>query len=74
VHRVRRTKSATASSAGTPSPGASAACRQLSVRYGEDLTQSEIGARVSACANAVSRVLRRALQLVQMWAAGHRAS
>ena len=44
------------------------------LRYGEDLTQSEIGTRCRPAQMQVSRVLRRALQLVQMWAACHRAS
>jgi RNA polymerase sigma-B factor len=39
------------------------------MRYGEDLTQSEIGARIGLSQVQVSRLLRRALQHMQMVAA-----
>jgi RNA polymerase sigma-B factor len=39
------------------------------MRYGEDLTQSEIGARIGLSQMQVSRLLRRALQHMQMLAA-----
>jgi RNA polymerase sigma-B factor len=40
------------------------------MRYGEDLTQSEIGARIGLSQVQVSRLLRRTLEHMQMLAAG----